>query len=433
MLVHEQKLNRICKFLKERKSKAPLTLKKKSVSHQVPKPKDKRFTDEKLDVSDLNDILLIDPEKRICVAEPGVTFFDLVNETLKYDLAPMIVPEHKQITVGGAVAGCSIESMSYKYGGFHDSCLEYEVVTAKGDVITVSPTKNSLIFQMMHGTFGTLGIITKLKFRLIPVKKFVKMNYERYSNFRDYRLAIFKHYKNKDVDFMDGIIHSPNEYVLSVGNFVDDAPYTNSYNWIKSYFLSTKKRKEDYLKTVDYYWRYDKGITSAKPFLIRLLFGKMLGSTTTLRLAQTFHKIIPPSIIPITVDVFVPFSKSTEFMNWYKKEINHFPLWCVPYKRMRNYEWISDELFKKAKDELYLDLAIYNMKRKNPERYYRMLEEKLMQIGGLKTLISNNFYTEEEFWQTWNKKNYDKVKKIMDPDNILRDLYDKTCKAARGL
>ena len=60
-------------------------------------------------------------------------------------------------------------------------------------------------------------------------------------------------------------------------------------------------------------------------------------------------------------------------------------------------------------------------------------EEELMKIGGIKTLISNNYYREEEFWATWNKENYDKVKKVTDPNNIFRDLYTKMCKTTMGI
>ena len=191
MLSHEEKVNRIVQQLKERKSTAPLSLKKKTVSHKVPKAGGKDHSGEKLDISDLNEIIHIDTEKRICIAEPGATFTKIVDATMKHGLAPTVVPELKTITVGGAVAGCSVESMSYKFGGFHDSCLEYEVVTAKGDVLICTPdNENQLLFQMLHGTFGTLGIITSLKFRLIPAKPFVKMTYEKYKDMEETRLAI---------------------------------------------------------------------------------------------------------------------------------------------------------------------------------------------------------------------------------------------------
>ena len=436
MPTHEQKVYRIAQQLKARKSTKPVSLIKKAVSHQVPKPGDKRYADEKIDISNLDKIILIDPEKNICIAEPGVTFVDLVDATLKYNLVPIVVPELKTITIGGAVAGCSIESMSYKYGGFHDSCLEYEFITAQGEVLICTPdNENKLLFQMAHGTFGTLGIISKLTFRLVPAKKYVQVTYEKYKTLEEYKAAIWKRFKNKDIDFMDGIIHSPNLYVLSVANFVDDAPYTHRYDWMRIYYLSTKTRKRDFLKTADYFFRYDRGVTSVKPksFLGRLLFGKIYHSTTELRIAEKFHKLIPPKIIPVTLDVFIPFSKVTSFMGWYQKEVNFFPLWCVPYKAVRRYEWVSKEYWSKTKDDLFLDLAIYGMKQKGSKDYYKILEDGLMELGGLKTLISTNYYSESDFWKIWNKEHYYQVKRKTDPNNIFRDLYTKTCKTAMGL
>lgn len=432
---HEQKISRIAKQLKERKSTKPVSLKKKSVSHQVPKPGDKRYLDEKIDLSDLNEILHIDADKKICIAEPGVTFVDLVQATLKYNLVPIVVPELKTITIGGAVSGCSIESMSYKFGGFHDTCLEYEIITAKGDMLVCTPdNENNLLFQMIHGTFGTLGIIAKLKFKLIPAKPFVKVTYEKYNSIEDYKSAIWKHYKNKDVDFMDGIIHSLTECVLSVANFTDSAPYTHNYDWMRIYYLSTKQRKEDYLKTPDYFFRYDKGVTNVNPksFLGRLFFGKYINSTNVLKLVKKYRRLIPADKIPITLDVFIPFSKVSNFMAWYVKEVNHFPLWCVPYKFVRAYEWLSTDFLRNFKDELVLDLAIYGMKKDNNKNYYKIIEDELMSIGGIKTLISNNYYSESDFWKTWNKDNYEKVKQKTDPNNIFRNLYTKTCKTMMG-
>jgi hypothetical protein len=99
---------------------------------------------------------------------------------------------------------------------------------------------------------------------------------------------------------------------------------------------------------------------------------------------------------------------------------------------MRQYEWLSDNFFQNTKDELFLDLAIYNMKKRD-KNYYKILEKGLMKIGGLKTLISNNYYSESEFWKIWNKDNYFKIKLKTDPKNIFRNLFEKTCRASMGL
>jgi FAD/FMN-containing dehydrogenase len=433
---HEVKVKSIASQLKERKSTAPLVRHKKSVSHQVPKAKDLKYSDEKIEMGDFADIIGIDVTNRTCVAEPGVTFIDLVTATMRYGLVPIVVPELKTITIGGAVAGCSLESMSYMYGGFHDTCLEYEVVTAKGGIITCTPeNEHRLLFQMIHGTFGTLGILTSLKFRLIPAKPFVKMRYEKYARLADYENAIRKHYENKDIDFMDGIIHSPREYVLSLGDFVDEAPYRNRYDWMKVYYISTRERSEDYIPTIDYFFRYDRGVTNVHPksAVGRFFFGKLFGSTELLWLAEKFHWLLSSENPSINLDVFIPFSRFEEFGDWYSKTFDFYPLWCVPYRVGHKYEWLSERFLDKSSDELYLDLAIYGMKQAGEVNYHKIMEDKLIEIGGLKTLISHNYFSEEDFWKIWNKKNYYAVKAVTDPDNIFRDLYSKTCKASMGI
>jgi FAD/FMN-containing dehydrogenase len=430
---HAQKLERVVWQLRRRSNGTPVSLKKKAVSHQVPKPKDKRHSDEKIDISELREILEIDRESMTCTAEPGVTFSDLVTATLRHGLVPIIVPELSTITVGGAVTGCSLESMSFKYGGFHDTCLEYEVVTASGEVLRCSP--DDLIFQMMHGSFGTLGILSKLKFRLIRARPFVHVSYRALPTFEDYQAAIWRHFRDEDVDYMDGIIHSPTEHVLSTGHFTDKAPYTNRYDWMKVYYQSTARRKEDYLTTFDYLFRYDNGVTNVHPKspLARLLFGKFLHSDQLLRMAAKLHRFLPDEAPPVTLDVFIPFSKAGAFMDWYRKEVDFFPLWCVPYRRVRDYEWIAAGYFDGLADELFLDLAIYGMKQRGGRNYYKEIEDKLRDVRGIKTLISYNYYDEDVFWSIWNRPNYQAVKSVTDPHNIFRDLYVKTCRAAHGL
>ena len=68
---------------------------------------------------------------------------------------------------------------------------------------------------MMHGSFGTLGILSKLTFRLVAGEAVTcTCVYEKYATLEEYQAAIWRHFEARDVDFMDGIIHSPTEYVL---------------------------------------------------------------------------------------------------------------------------------------------------------------------------------------------------------------------------
>jgi FAD/FMN-containing dehydrogenase len=434
--IHAAKIERIAAQLRAHDGSRPLSLRKKAPPHQVPKGGDLRRRDSKIDVSDLTQIIHIDPVQQICIAESGVMFCDLVEATLRFGLVPIVVPELKSITIGGAVSGCSIESMSYRYGGFHDTCIEYEVVTAAGEVLTVrADNEHALVYQMVHGSFGTLGILTKLTFKLVPAKPFVRVEYETHTSLADYQRSIHAHYVSQDVDFMDGIIHSPDKLVLCVGMFVDEAPYTHSYDWIRVYYQSTATRAFDYLKTADYFFRYDRGVTNVHPksFIGRLLFGKLMHSTNTLSLADKLNFMFKTERPTVTLDVFVPFSKAPAFMEWFEREVGHFPLWCVPYKRVHDYEWLHESFYAGLEDELFLDLAIYGMEQPEGKNIHRMIEEKLRELGGVKTLIAHNYYSKDEFWSIWNKRNYDAVKAITDPRNMFRDLYSKTCRAAMGL
>jgi FAD/FMN-containing dehydrogenase len=422
---HAAKVARIVAQLQAHRGDKPLSLRKKAVAHQVPKATDLRYRDDKIDISDLTEVLSVDPVKRTCTAESGVTFVDLVRATLAHGLVPIVVPELKTITIGGAVAGCSIESMSFVHGGFHDTCLEYEVIAATGEVLTCTPdNEHKLVFQMVHGGFGTLGILAKLVFRLVPAKRYVHVVYEKHTTIEAYQASIKAHANARDLDFMDGIIHSPALYVLSVGRFVDRAPYTNRYDLFKVYYKSTATRDEDYLETPQYFFRYDRGVTNVR--------APLLSSTYLLKLAAKLHWLLPREKPTITLDVFVPFSKVPEFLVWYEREFGFFPLWCVPYRRVHDYEWLADEYWSALKDDMFLDLAIYGMKQKGDKNYHRLMEVKLRELGGIKTLIAHNYYPEAEFWSIFNKRNYDAVKRITDPKHLFRDLYTKTCKAVMG-
>ncbi|HVY47008.1 MAG TPA: FAD-binding oxidoreductase [Minicystis sp.] len=433
---HARKIERIAAALRAHPGDRPVSLRKKAVSHQVPKRGDLRHSDPKIDVGDLDEILSIDPVARTCVAEPGVTFESLVRRTLPFGLVPIVVPELKTITIGGAVAGCSLESMSYRHGGFHDTCFEYEVLTATGEVMRCTPDgDDALLFQMMHGSFGTLGVLTKLAFRLVPAQPFVHVAYASYGTFGAYRDAIRRRADAQDVDFMDGIIHAPDHYVLSLGRFVERAPYTNRYDWMKVYYRSTAERDEDYLETYDYFYRYDNGVTNPTPrsAVARLLFGKFIHSAELLRLAEKLHRFLPEDRPQVTLDTFIPISRAEEFLAWYEKQIGYYPLWCVPYRRVHDYEWVTDEFWRTLDDDMFLDLAIYGMKQPPGRNVYREIEDELPRVHGIKTLISYNYYSEDEFWQTWNRPNYLAVKARTDPRGVFRDVYSKTCRAARGI
>lgn len=386
-----------------------VSLDKGSISHFVPDPFDPRHRDRKLDVRDLDHILEIDVDARTCTAEPGVTFAALVREALPLGLVPALVPELEGITLGGAVAGCAVESMAHRHGGFHDSCLEYELVTGTGEILTCSRDAHPDVFEMMHGSYGTLGVLTKLTFRLVPAKPFVRIEYERHASFDAFQRRLASCAGAPNVDFVDAIAHGPTEFVLCLGRFVDRAPYASDYRGEHIYYLSTRARAEDYLTTDDYLFRFDADChwaTGVIPGMRsrlgrRLLGGLFLGSTRLLtwsrwlRPLERLRSHLGDARPPVVTDVFIPESRVAEFHAWYDETVGHYPLWIVPYRMPAPYRWIAREHAAKSDDALFVDFAIYGLPNDRPGvDLESRIEAKTFELGGIKTLIGQNRYDE---------------------------------------
>ncbi len=433
---HQKKITEIAAAVRERiADKQPVHIFKGGVSHFVPIPKDGRRKSLPIDISSLNNILEIDVKNQRCTAEPGLTFAELLRATLEKGLIPMVVPELEGITVGGAVAGCSVESMSYRYGGFHDSCVEYEIITGEGNVLTCSPTQEPLLFEMLHGSYGTLGILTRLTFKLLPAKPYVKMEYRKFTNFPAYQAAMLKLCKSTEFDFIDGIIHARDHFVLCLGRFVDKAPYVSNYRWLDIFYKSTGTKTEDYLTTFDYCFRYDTEchwITKSIPLLelkpMRFVVGKfVLGSTNLITWSKRIESILNLKKRPdVVCDIFIPARRFGDFWNWYEKDFDFFPLWVIPYRVPKMYGWVSKAHGDRMQDDLLIDCAVYGKPNGRPDvDFSKMLEDKTYELDGIKTLISRNHYTKERFWEIYNRPNYDQAKLRLDPKAVFPGLFEK--------
>src|SRR5207244_9621962 len=92
-----------------------------------------------LDVRGFEQVLAVDPDTRTADVQGMVTYERLVDATLPHNLMPLVVPQLKTITLGGAVSGLGIESSSFRNGLPHESVRELEVLTGDGRVVVARP------------------------------------------------------------------------------------------------------------------------------------------------------------------------------------------------------------------------------------------------------------------------------------------------------
>jgi FAD/FMN-containing dehydrogenase len=110
----------------------------------------------------------IDPAARIARVQPGATSGDLAGPANAHGLALSTGDTHS-VGMGGLTTGGGIGFMVRRYGLAIDNLLSAQVVTAAGDIVTVSEDEHPDLFWAIRGGGGNVGIVTEFVYRLAPV------------------------------------------------------------------------------------------------------------------------------------------------------------------------------------------------------------------------------------------------------------------------
>ena len=150
-------------------------------------------------------------------------------------------------------------------------------------------------------------------------------------------------------------------------------------------------------------FRYDHGVTNVHPksALGRLLLRKIRDVRSLLGLAKNIPRLLPKTPM-VTVDMLIPFSRLDRFSIGTGREIDFYPLWCVPYRRVRDYEWIAKGYFDDVPDPLFVDLAIYGLTQPANRNLYAEIEVSSTRSRNQDAHLAQH-YDQETFWRIWNK------------------------------
>jgi glycolate oxidase len=126
-----------------------------------------------LSFENMNRILEIDRENFMAVLEPGVTLADFYIEAEKAGLFFPPHPGDESATFGGLVATNAGGARAIKYGTIRNFVRGLEVVLPDGEIINFGgklfkDSSGYNFLNLMIGSEGTLGIITKIIISLSP-------------------------------------------------------------------------------------------------------------------------------------------------------------------------------------------------------------------------------------------------------------------------
>jgi len=329
------------------------------------------------------------------------------------------------------------------------------VFTGAGDVVTATPDgEHADLFYGFPNSYGTLGYATRLRVKLEPIRPFVALRHLRFTEIHDLQTAIAaivanRQYDGVGVDYLDGVVFSKSESYLTLGTLTDQPGPTSDYTGQHVYYRSIQHRATDRLTIHDYLWRWDtdwfwcsRAFGAQQPMVRRLWPKRLLRSSfywklvaldrrfdIADRLERLHHR---PPLERVVQDIEVPVGRTADFLNWFLDSVLIEPIWLCPLHLPANPRrdglptW---PLYPIAQERTYVNIGFWSAVPRTPGgpdgATNRLIERRVNELGGHKSLYSDAFYSQEDFADLYGGPTYTVLKKQYDPDSRLFNLYDK--------
>lgn len=397
--------------------------------------------DTKIHVEQLQHVLAVDPDDQTITVEPDVSMRELVDATMEHGMIPYIVPEFPAITVGGAIQGGAGESSCFRYGLFGTEAKALEIVTGDGEIVTATPEDHSDLFYGQFGSYGSLGIVTKVQLPLLPATQYVDLTYRRVDGFEDAITMMHELSDRDDIHYLDAIMFSADHGVVMVGRRTNEKNHDvvrfsrPQDEWFYLHAQQVSQNHEQYTDTIpikEYFFRYDigsfwtlRGVFADLPIPFTKMTRGLLHPIMDTKTA--YGALIHAGNFSSTMllqDIITPVDETVDFLKWIDEEFSIYPLWLLPTA-------IDDEpkLSPSHLDaEFGVNVGIWGTPQTDVpiENAKQMLEDKATEIGARKTLYAHQFFSEDTFWSIYDKEWYDDLRKDYGAADAFPSVYENT-------
>lgn len=137
-----------------------------------------------LHMPSLGRVLSVDREAMTADVEGGAIWGDVVRHLHPLGLAPPVLTNNLDVTVGGTLSVAGIGVASFRYGTQGDQIVELDVVTGAGERVTCGPERHAGLFWAAIAGLGQVGIIVRARLRLRRLKPMTRTYYLLYDDAR---------------------------------------------------------------------------------------------------------------------------------------------------------------------------------------------------------------------------------------------------------
>ena len=430
-----------------------------------------------LNVEGLGRVIAVDTQAQTADVQGMCTYENLVDTLLPFGFAPYVVPELKTITLGGAITGMGVESSCFRNGLPHESVIEMDILTGTGDIVTCSPVENVDLFRAYPNSYGSLGYAVRIKIKIEKIKPFVELRHVRFHDLTSIAAAIDSivsshEYDGENVDYLDGVVFSPTEGYLVLGRQSSDVPprvsdYTREHIYYRS-LQHPEGTARDTLTMHDYLWRWDtdwfwcsRAFGAQNPTIRRMwpdgllrssFYWKIVGADKRWDLADRIEAHHGrPARERVVQDVEVTTDKVPEFLEWFFQASEIQPVWLCPIKLAEESSSLTTRgnvlssdvaladgagshpwpLYPLSVGDVWVNIGFWSSvpvdltDDPQPGAFNRVIERKIRDLGGHKSLYSEAFYSKEEFSALYGGSIPKLVKNIYDPNHRFPGLFDK--------
>ena len=425
-----------------------------------------------LDVSALTGVIDVDPVAGTATVQGMATYESVVDATLAAGVMPLVVPQLRTITVGGAVTGLGIEASSFRNGLPHESVRSMDILIGTGEIVTAAPTgPHADLFRTFPNSYGSLGYAVSLTIDVEPVAPFVRLRHLPFDSLGSLTEAVgqivaARAWDGEPVDFLDGVVFARNAAYLTLGRFeqtLDAAETPSDYAGQRIFYRSIRERSTDVLTVRDFLWRWDtdwfwcsRAFGVQQPLVRRLWPRRLKRSDVYQRIVglENRHGVAArvdswrgrPARERVVQDVEIPLERTADFLDWFLREVPIEPIWLCPVALRESGSGATAAadaatlaaagtgaapwpLYPMRPGECYVNVGFWSSVPIGPGRadgdVNREIERVVSQLGGHKSLYSDAYYSREEFESRYGGSVYDEVKKRYDPDGRFPGLYDK--------
>lgn len=403
---------------------------------------------------------------------------DLSAACLRKGMLPLVVPEFRKITVGGAVVGAGVESSSGRFGEFSEGCLSCKVRLGSGEVLTCSDAEHQDLFRALSGSYGSLATVLEVELRLQEAKPYVKLQYRWFDDLSDAcrflasvaTTSMFAEGLSYPIAKSDqGQPDGTNHHVVIFANWADEVDdslanrstvsLTESHDpWFYEHVFNTRNSEADHidvLGTEAYLHRHERGaFWMARPegdssiplspaglvlWLLSGPFRKQFDEYFKTPHLFKLLKLAPQAIIAdnfLITDIYTDVDLVESLVHEVRGDSRfciRTPIWLCPVRVPEGYQPFSPNgnwnFGAAAKGKVLIDVGLYGrVQGDGGIDAAKFFEAWGLSNNSRKMLYSQNYYSAGEFWRPpvmFCPRAYGQLRQKYKAEGRLVDLYDK--------